>query len=138
MISNQGPNFNLLITIHDICLVNSGHPLSSARLSIMEGVTCNSFRCIPCDEFDRLHYAVDDLEFHSIKHLRKEKVSGSTNFVLNTRIFTLRVFTNEDRVHVVVGSFEAFNRHTRSDIGKEIEGPSKGQVQGHMSLANCL
>ena len=51
---------------------------------------------------------------------------GITNFVFYTRIFTFRVFTNQDRVDVVVGGFKAFDRHTGTDIGKEIESSSKG------------
>jgi len=66
------------------------------------------------------------MTFKSELSIHEEGIPGSTNFVFDTRIFTLRVFTNEDRVHVVVGSFEAFNRHARTDISKEIEGSSKG------------
>ena len=51
-----------LVTVHDICLVNGSHPFSPARLGIMKSITRNSFRCIPCDEFDGLHYTVDDLK----------------------------------------------------------------------------
>ena len=53
-------------------------------------------------------------------------MSKSTNFVFYTRIFTLRVFTNKDSVHIIIGSLEAFDRYTGTNIGKEIESSSKG------------
>ena len=90
----------------------------------MEGITCNSLRRIPCDEFDGLHYTVNDLKFWLSVH--ESSMSRSTNFVFNTRIFTLRVFTNEDRIHVVVESFETFDGNAGTDIGKEIKGSPKG------------
>jgi hypothetical protein len=107
--NNQSPTFQLVKTIHDICLVNSSHPLSSARLSIMEGTTCNPFRGIPCDEFGRLYYALDNLKSQLHIHQMERHQDPLTS--LDTRIFTLRVFTNEDSVHIVVGSFETFDRH---------------------------
>ena len=57
--------------------------------------------------------------------------------VLNTGILSLRVFANENGVHVVVGSLEALDGGARSDVGKEIECPAERQVKRHMSLADC-
>lgn len=41
--------------------------------------------------------------------------------MLNTRILSLRVLTDKDSVHVVIGGLEALDRRARPDVGKEVE-----------------
>lgn len=48
--------------------------------------------------------------------------------VFNTRVFTLRVFTNEDSVDVVVWRFEALDRDARTNVSKKIECPAECQI----------
>ena len=57
--------------------------------------------------------------------------------MLNTRVLSLSVLTNEDGVDIVVGWLETLNGNTRTHIGEELEGPTKSKVQRHVSLANC-
>lgn len=56
--------------------------------------------------------------------------------MLDARVFTLCVFADENRVNVGVGSFVADNRPAWSDIGKEVEGASEGQVERDVTLAD--
>lgn len=52
-----------------------------------------------------------------------------TYLVLDTRVLSFRVFSDENGVDIVVGSLEAFNGDTRSDIGEKGECPSERQVE---------
>ena len=58
--------------------------------------------------------------------------------MLNTRVFTLRIFTNQDGVDVVIRSLVALDGNTRANVGEEVEGASKSQIQGDMALTNYL
>ena len=60
-----------------------------------------------------------------------------TYFVLNTRVLTLSVLTNENRVHVIVRSLVALDGHTWTDVREEVECPAQSQVQRDVTLANC-
>ncbi|KAG6890568.1 hypothetical protein C0992_000576 [Termitomyces sp. T32_za158] len=77
----------------------------------MEGVPSNSLGGVP------------SYEFNGLNNPSKSKIR--TNYLmLDTRILSLGVLANEDSVYIVIRSFETLNGHTRSDIGKEIEGSS--------------
>ena len=60
-----------------------------------------------------------------------------THFVLNTRVLSLSVLTNENRVHVIVRRLVALDGHTRTDVGEEVECPTQCQVQRDVALADC-
>jgi hypothetical protein len=49
---------------------------------------------------------------------KNHKVSRTTDFVLDTRVFPLCVFANEDRVDIIVRRFETLDGGTRAYIGK--------------------
>jgi hypothetical protein len=102
--NNRSPTFQLVKTIHDICFVNSSHPLSSARLRIMEGITCNPVRSIPCDEFDRLYYALDNLKSQLNIHQMERHWDPLTSCSIPE--YSPFVFSRMRTVHFVVGSFE--------------------------------
>ena len=56
--------------------------------------------------------------------------------MLNTRILARRVLPNENSVDVLIWSLEPFDRNARTDVCEEVEGPTEGQVQGDVALAN--
>jgi hypothetical protein len=80
------------------------------NLGIVERVSCHSLTRSPGDKLDGLNDAIDDL-------------------VLDTRVFALSVLSNEDGVDVVVGRLVTLDGHARSNVCKEIEGTSEGQVE---------
>ena len=51
------------------------------------------------------------------------------NLVLDARVFTLSILSDEDGVDVLIRSLEALNGNARPDVGEEVEGPTKRQVQ---------
>lgn len=117
--------------------MDGGHALASTRLSIMERVTGNTFRCIPCDEFNGLHYTINDLR----GELRKNAASRPLRYmyiylVLDTRVFTLSIFTNEDSVNIVIRRLVALYRNARPDIGKQVERSTKCQIKGDVTLSD--
>ena len=56
--------------------------------------------------------------------------------MLYARVFALGVLSDKDGIDVIVGCLVASNGATRSDVSKEIECPSKSQVQGNMAFTN--
>ena len=56
--------------------------------------------------------------------------------MFNTRVLSFGILTNEDSINVVVGSLEALDRDTWSDVGKEIECSTESQVEGNVSLSD--
>lgn len=56
--------------------------------------------------------------------------------VLNTRVFTFSVFTNEDGINVLIRGLVALDRATRTDIGIQVEGTTEGQVERNVTLTN--
>ena len=44
--------------------------------------------------------------------------------MLNTRVFTLRIFTNQDGVDVVIRSLVALDGNAWADIGEKVKGSS--------------
>lgn len=64
------------------------------------------------------------------------EIALRTNFVFNSRIFSFRVFANKNGIDVVIGSFEAFDGHTRADVGEEIKSTTQSQIKRDVSLAN--
>ena len=88
------------------------------RLGMVKRVSGHALACFPSDELDGLDYAIN-------------------NLMLDTRVFALSVLSNEDGVDIVVGRFVALDGCAGSDIRKEVEGTTEGQVQGYVAFANC-
>lgn len=59
------------------------------------------------------------------------------HLVLDTRILSLGVLTNEHRVDIIIRRLEALDGDARSNIGEQVEGSAEGQVERDMSLADC-
>jgi len=56
--------------------------------------------------------------------------------VLNARVFSFGVFTDQDGIDVVVGSFVALKGTARADVGEKVEGSSECEVERDVTLAN--
>jgi hypothetical protein len=58
------------------------------------------------------------------------------NYVLDSTVFTLGVFSNQERVNIVVRSLVSLDRFAWSDVGEKIEGSAKSKIEGDMTLAD--
>lgn len=58
------------------------------------------------------------------------------NNVLNARVFTLSVLTNQNSVDIVIWRLEAGNRAARAQVGEEVEGTTESKVERDVALAN--
>ena len=59
--------------------------------------------------------------------------------MLNARVFSLGVLSDENGIDVVVWGFKSRNRAAGTHIGEEVECAAEGEVQGDVALANgCL
>lgn len=103
--------------LHDGGLVDNADLLAANGLGVLESVSQNTLTGLAGNELDALNNAVD-------------------NNVLNARVFTLGVLSNQDGVDIVVGGLEAGDGAARSEVGEEVEGSSQSKVKGDMSLAN--
>lgn len=56
--------------------------------------------------------------------------------MLDTRVLSLGVFTDENSVDVVVGGLVTLDGDTGSDVGKEGECSSEGQVERDVTFSN--
>lgn len=56
--------------------------------------------------------------------------------MLNTRILSLSVLSNQDGVDIVVRCLEALYGDTRSDVGEEVESSSQSQVERDVALSD--
>jgi hypothetical protein len=57
--------------------------------------------------------------------------------VLDTRVLSLGVLTDEDGVDVVVRRLETLDGDARADVGEKGEGSSEGEVERDVALADC-
>ena len=103
--------------LHDGSLVHDADLLLVDGTSVLEGKAQNSLRGLLCDELNALHNAIDD-------------------DVLNARVFTLGVLTDQDGIDVVVGGLVASNGTARTHVGEKVEGAAESKVQRNVSLAN--
>ena len=103
--------------LHDGGLVNDTDLGLANVLGVLEGVAEHTLTGLAGDELDRLDNAVH-------------------NDVLNARVFALGVLTDEDGVDVVVGSLVSLDALAGTHVGEQVEGPSEGQVEGDVTLAN--
>lgn len=97
--------------------MNSGNPVPSTDLGVVESVSSDSLGSLVGNQLDGLNDTIDDL-------------------VLDTRVLSLGVLSDEDGVDVVVGGLEPDDGSARSDVGEEVEGSSKGEVEGNVSLSD--
>jgi hypothetical protein len=86
-------------------------------LSMLESEAENAFGCLACNKLDALDNAIN-------------------NNVLDTRVFTLSVLTNQDSVDVVVWGLVSGNGAARTKVSEEVEGTAKSKVERNVSLAN--
>lgn len=103
--------------LHDGGLVHNTDLLLVDRTSVLEGETENPLRSFSGDELDALDNTID-------------------NNVLNARVFTLGVLTNQNSIDVVVRSFVTGDRAAGTQVRKQVESTTESKVKGNMTLAN--
>lgn len=103
--------------LHDGGLVYDANLLLVDRLRVLEGEAKDALGSLLGDKLDALH--------NTIHH-----------DVLNTRVFTLSILTNQHGVDVVVGGLVTGDRTAGTDVGEQVEGTTQSEVQGDVALAN--
>jgi len=103
--------------LHDGGLVDNADLLLVDGLRVLEGETEDTLGSLLGDELDALHDTVND-------------------DVLNARVFTLGVLTDENSVDVVVGGLVASNGLAGTQVGEQVESTAESQVQRDVTLAN--
>lgn len=103
--------------LHDGGLVDDADLVAANLLGVLEGEAEDALRGLAGDELNGLDDAVNDL-------------------VLDTRVLALGVLSDQDSVDVIVGGLVASDRSAGTEVGKEVEGSSKGQVERDVALAN--
>jgi hypothetical protein len=103
--------------LHNSSLVHNTDLVLARSLSMLESETENAFGCLACNKLDALDNAIN-------------------NNVLDTRVFTLSVLTNQDSVDVVVWGLVSGNGAARTKVSEEVEGTAKSKVERNVSLAN--
>ena len=103
--------------LHDGGLVDDADLLAADGLGVLEGIAQDALTGLAGDELDGLDDAVDD-------------------DMLDARVFTLGVFSDQDGVDAVVGGLEASDGAAGTQVGEEVEGTAEGEVQGDVALAD--
>lgn len=103
--------------LHDGGLVHNADLLLVDRLRVLEGEAKDALGGLLGDELDALH--------NTIHHN-----------VLNTRVFTLGVLTDQHSVDIVVGGLVTGDGTAGADVGEQVEGTAQSQVQGDVALAD--
>lgn len=103
--------------LHDGGLVDNSDLGTSDGLGLLEGKSEHTLRRLTGDELDGLNHTVN-------------------NDVLNARVFTLSVFSDQNSVDIVVRGLETSDRSARSQVGEEVESSAKSEVEGDVALAN--
>lgn len=103
--------------LHDGGLVHSADLLPANVAGVLEGVSQNALRGLAGDELDALDNAID-------------------YNVLDTRVFSLGVLTDQDSVDVVVGGLVAGDGSAGADVGEEVEGTAESEVERDVALAD--
>lgn len=103
---------------HDVGLVNGSDLASAILLGVVESVAGNTLAGLKGNELDALNHTVHDL-------------------VLDTRVFSFGVFTDQNSVDVVIGGLETLDGAARADVGKKGEGAAQGKVERNVALADC-
>jgi hypothetical protein len=97
--------------------VNGSDAVTANLLGIGESITSNTLRSLLGDQLDGLNNTIND-------------------FVLDTRVFTLSVFTDKDSIDILVRGLVANNGAARTNIGIEVEGTTQSQVERNVTLTN--
>ncbi len=116
--------------------MHGSNTLPALRLSIVESIPGNTLRRVPGNELDRLHNTVDNLETIRMSCVVTREIPYAY-LMLNTRVFSLSVFTDENRVDIVVGCLETLDGDAGPHVGEQVECPTEGKIEGYMTLANC-
>ena len=103
--------------LHDGGLVDDADLGLANVLGVLEGVAEHTLGGLAGDQLDRLDNTVH-------------------NDVLDARVFALGVLTDEDGVDVVVGGLVSLDALAGTHVGEQVEGPSEGQVERDVALAN--
>ena len=103
--------------LHDSGLVDDANLGLANVLGVLEGVAEHALGGLAGDQLDRLDNTVH-------------------NDVLDARVFALGVLTDEDGVDVVVGGLVSLDALAGTHVGEQVEGPSEGQVERDVALAN--
>lgn len=103
--------------LHDRSLVDDENFGLANGLGVLKGISKDTLRGGLGNELDGLDDTGD-------------------NDVLDTRVLTLGVLTNQNGVNILVGGLVADNGLARSDVGKEVESSSEGKVEGDVTLTN--
>jgi hypothetical protein len=103
--------------LHDGGLVHDADLGLADVESVLEGVTEHALTGLAGDQLDRLNHTVH-------------------NNVLDAGVFALGVLTDEHGVDVVVGGLVSLDALAGTHVGEQVEGPSEGQVEGDVTLAD--
>ena len=103
--------------LHDGGLVHDANLLLVDGLGVLEGEAQDALRGLLGDELDALHNTIH-------------------NDVLDTRVFTLGVLTDQNSVDAIVGGLVAGNGAAGTDVGEQVEGTAQSQVQGDVALTD--
>lgn len=95
----------------------NANPWSSNALGVLEGKSEDTFGSFSCDELDGLHNTIN-------------------NYVLNARVFSLGVLSDEDSVDVIVWGFVTSDRSAGTDVGEKVECTTESKVKRDMALSN--
>ena len=91
--------------------------LEADGLGMLESKAQNALTGLAGDELDALDDTIND-------------------DVLNARVLSLSVLTDEDGVDTFVWGLEASDGAARSEVGEQVEGTTKSQVERDMSLTD--
>ena len=103
--------------LHDSGLVDDANLGLANVLGVLEGVAEHAPGGLAGDQLDRLNNTVH-------------------NDVLDARVFTLGVLTDEHSVDVVVGGLVSLDALAGTHVGEQVEGPSEGKIERDVALAN--
>lgn len=103
--------------LHDGGLVNDSNLITTDALRILESISQHPLGGLLGDQLDALDNAVN-------------------NVVLDTRVFSLGILSDQNGVDAVVGGLVANDGFARTDVGEEVEGTTEGEVEGNMTLAD--
>lgn len=103
--------------LHDGGLVNSADLCAANVLGVLESVSADTFGGLTGDQLDGLNDTID-------------------NNVLNARVLSLSVLTDEDSVDTIVWGLVASNGAAWTNVGEEVECAAEGKVEGDVALAN--
>jgi hypothetical protein len=102
---------------HDRGLVDNADLAPVDILCILERIAKHTLGGLTCDKLDGLDHTVKD-------------------HVLDTGVFALSVFSDEDGVDIIVGRFIALDGFAWTNVGEEVERSSKCEIEGDVALAD--